>query len=282
MNLWYGFVAAVLPFSWAKYDFMKNALLAALLIGPSFGVLSTMVISSRLAFFSDVIGHSALTGVAIGILFGMVDPLPAMVGFAVVLAIGITLFRHWTQAASDTVLGVFFAGVVAFGIAILTRSGGFAKFTNYLIGDILSIGPKEIGFLALTFVLVFVYWGAAGNSLILSTMNTSLARSRGIRVMVLEASFASLIAVVVTLSIQWLGVLIINSLLILPAAAARIPARTVRAYTAWSASISLFSCVTGLIVSFYLDSSAGATIVLVAAACYMILALASVFMKKRQ
>ena len=131
-------------------------------------------------------------------------------------------------------------------------------------------------------MLVLAYWAVAGNALILSTMNNTLARSRGIKVLLLEASFSSLIAVVVTVSIQWLGVLIINSLLILPAAAARIPARTVRSYTAWAVGIGLFSCISGLIVSFYLNSSAGATIALVATVCYLILAVFSIFMKKRQ
>jgi zinc transport system permease protein len=282
MNFWYGIIDALLPFEWARYGFMKNALLAVLLIGPAFGTLGTMVVSSRLAFFSDVIGHSALTGVAIGMLFGLFDPLPAMLVFSGLLAIGITAFKRLTGASSDTVLGVFFAVVVAFGIAVLSRSGGFAKYTAYLVGDILSIGAEELLWLVFTLLAVIAYWIVAGNALLLGAVNSSLARSRGIRTFLLEASFSCLLALVVTVSIRWMGMLIINSLLVLPAAAGRIRARSVRSYTAWSAGIGLFSGIAGLILSYYLDASAGATIVLTAGGCYLALALSTIFGKKRQ
>ena len=141
----------ILPFGWAKYDFMKNALFAVILITPIFALLGTTVISRHMAFFSDVLGHSALTGVAIGVILGLKDPTVSMVLFAVLLAVAVTFFKSATKAASDTVIGVFFAMMVALGIVILSRSGGFARYTTYLIGDILSVTPGKI------FVLVVMH-----------------------------------------------------------------------------------------------------------------------------
>ena len=132
MEILYKAIESMLPFTWAKYDFMKNALLAVILITPVFALIGTMVISKHMAFFSDVLGHSALTGVAIGVILGLGDPTVSMVALGVLLAIAVVIFKGTTQAASDTVLGVFFAMVVALGIVILSRGGGFTKYTSYL------------------------------------------------------------------------------------------------------------------------------------------------------
>lgn len=264
--------------AWAKYDFMKNALLAVVLITPVFALIGTMVINKHMAFFSDVLGHSALTGVAIGVVLGLNDPTISMVALGVLLAVTVVAFKATTQAALDTVLGVFFAMSVAVGIVILSRGGGFAKYTAYLIGDILAVTPAHLLILAVIAVIVVLYWLAFGNRLTLVSVNSSLASSRGINVFFIEASFAILVALVVTLSIRLVGILIINSLLILPAAAARNVARDTRSYTMWAVAISLLSGITGLIVSYYWGTASGATIVIFAAILYCITIL---FRKKK-
>ena len=144
IDTFYKLIESVLPFAWAKYDFMKNALVAVILITPVFALIGTTVISKHMAFFSDVLGHSALTGIAVGIILGLNDPTVSMVGLAILLAVTVVIFKGTTQGSSDTVLGVLFAMVVALGIVILSRGGGFAKYTTYLIGDILAITPKQI------------------------------------------------------------------------------------------------------------------------------------------
>jgi zinc transport system permease protein len=257
-----------LPFEWVRYDFMKNALLATCLITPLFALLGTMVIGNRMAFFSDVLGHSALTGIAIGVILGLVNPLPAMIAFAILLAIGFSVLKQITRASPDTVLGVFLAATVALGVVILSRGGGFSKFTVYLIGDILAVTPAQMKLLLLLLALAVCYWLAAGNAMSLLCVNPSLARSRGLPVVLIEISFAALLAVVVSSSIRMLGILIINSLLILPAAAARNVATSMRSYTAWAIGISIASGLIGLIFSYYWGTASGATIVLCAAACY--------------
>ncbi len=257
-----------LPFDWARYDFMNNAFLAVLFFAPLLALIGTVVVSQKMAFFSDVLGHSALAGIGLGVVMGAPNPIWAMLVFMVILAVSIGFFREATKASIDTVLGVFFGVVVALGVVILSRGGGFAKYTIYLIGDILTVTPLQIRLLAVIFVAVLIYWLLASNSLFLISVNPVLAHSRRVPVWLVQTSFAILLAVVVALSIRLIGILMINSLLILPAAAARNLARNVRAYTFWALGISLASGIGGLIVSFYGGTAAGATIVLFAAVFY--------------
>jgi zinc transport system permease protein len=266
-------IQVLFPFAWSRYQFMQHALLAVLVISPVFALLGTMVISNRMAFFSDVLGHSALTGIAIGSLFGLGDPQWAMILFCALFAFLLNLFKGMTQAPSDTVLGVFFAMVVALGILILSKEGGFARYTAYLIGDVLAVAPDQIVLASVLLLVVVIYWVRFGNALVLVSLNPSLVRSKGVSVFWLETSFSILLALVVTVSIRMVGILLINSLLILPAATARIMAGSIREYTLWSVVISLISGIGGLIASYYLGTSAGATIVLCITLCYGLSAL---------
>ena len=269
IETWYKLVDVFLPFDWGRYIFMKNALLAVLVITPVYAILGTMVVSNRLAFFTDVLGHSALAGIAIGVLCGIHDPTWPMITMAICLAILINIFKGWTRASTDTILGVFLAFMVALGVTILSRQGGFVKYTKYLIGDILAVSPPEISWLVVIFFIVLIYWCIAGNALILTSVNSSLARSRRIKVFLLETSFTILLAIVVMLSIRLVGILIINSLLVLPAAASRNFARNTCAYTLWAVIFSVVSGFTGLVVSYYWGTASGATIVLFSVGCYV-------------
>lgn len=268
MDIWNS-VLSVLPFDWVRYDFMKTALLAVILVSPSFGLVGTTIVGNRMAFFSDVIGHSALTGLAIGILLGFADPRPVMIIFAVLLAIAIQFFKRVTSAAADTVIGVFFAATIALGVALLSRGGNFSKFTVFLVGDILGVTPAETAYLALMLLVIVLFWTVAGNAITLVGINPSLARSRGIRVFLIETAFSALVAAVVILSIRWVGILIINSLFILPAASSRLVSGSVRQYTVISVVLSLVAGIAGLIISFYWGTACGATIVLCAAVLYL-------------
>lgn len=266
MNIWYAIVD-ILPFEWAQPGsmfFMKNALLAILVISPLFGLLSTMVVENKMSFFSDALGHSAFTGMAIGTLISAaVDELWCAVLFAVVFALLFTWVRRKTNLASDTVIGVFSSTAVALGIFIATLGGGsFTKFNALLIGDILSVEPTKIGLLALILLLVIVLWLFSFNQLMLSSIHPALADSRGVKVFWQEALFCVAIAVVVTISMTWVGLLVINSLLVLPGAAARNLARNMRQYHLFSLAFAILSGIAGLMLSYYLGSSAGASITL--------------------
>ncbi|MGE5403504.1 MAG: metal ABC transporter permease [Candidatus Saccharibacteria bacterium] len=268
MNLWYSLVNYILPFQWLEFDFMKNALLALVLVSPIFGLAGAMVVNNRMAFFSDAIGHAALTGIAIGVILGLGSPLWAMLAFSILLAILISWAHIKTEASPDTVIGVFFAAAVALGIVILSRQGGFNKYSKYLIGDLLSITPGEIALLFVVLLVVMALWMLVFNKLFLVSFNPAVARSRRINTFAMETAFAVVIAMVVTVSIQWVGILVINSLLILPAAAARNISGSMRAYSLTAVLISFISGIAGLILSYYWETATGATIVLCAFACY--------------
>lgn len=265
MQLWYQLVDLLLPFQWAHHIFMKNALLGILLVTPMFGLLGTMIVSNRMAFFSDALGHSALTGIAAGVIIGISRPLWSMLLFSILLSIAILLVKNANTASTDTIIGVFSSTAVALGIVILSMRGGFTKYSVYLIGDLLSINSTDLLMLALAFITVTAMWLFIFNKLLMVSINQSLARSRGINVHFYDYFFTIIIAVVVTISIQWVGILIISSLLVLPAAAARNIAQNMKQYQVWAVSIAVVSGISGLILSYFLGTATGATIVVIAA-----------------
>ena len=270
MSLWYALWDA-LPFEMLHWNFMKNALLAVILMAPLFGLCSTMIVTGKMSFFSDALGHSAFTGIAIGSICGIASPTWIAVLFAVGFAALFSYVRSRSSQAADTVIGVFSSTAVALGIFIATLDGGsFTKYNRYLIGDILSITPIQIGLLALVLVGVILFWVLFSNRLTLSAIHPQLASSRNIPVSLTQGLFTAVIAVVVTLAISWVGLLIINSLLVLPGAAARNISRNLKQYHGFSILFALFSGILGLILSYYLGASAGAAICLVLAVIFAV------------
>ncbi|HOD01873.1 MAG: High-affinity zinc uptake system membrane protein ZnuB [Firmicutes bacterium ADurb.Bin300] len=258
------------PYDWLSYGFMRNALLATLIITPLFGILGTMAVNNNMAFFSDALGHSALTGIALGVLLGIDNEIISLVAFGVIIALTVTRVKNTKTASTDTVISVFSSASIALGLVILSYGGGFAKYSAYLIGDILSISEAEILTLFFVLLAVMVIWALLYNKLLLLSVNRELAASRGVKVSLVENIFVLIVATVVMLSIKWIGILLINSLLILPAAAARNIARSSRQHLVFSVLIALFCGVFGLMSSFYLDTAAGATIVLALAVVFFI------------
>lgn len=270
METIYSFLEAVLPFSFMQFDFMKNALIATLLITPLFGMLGTMAVNNKMAFFSDALGHSALTGIAIGVLLGSDNIIISLIAFGIIFGLGIRKVKSNSKASSDTVIGVFSSTSIALGIVILSKSGGFAKYSTYLIGDILTISPSDIKLMAVVLIISYIIWYIIYNKLLLLSINPSLSSSRGIKNAFIENIFVITVAVAVMLSIKQIGILTINSLLILPAAAARNICSNSKQYHITSTVIAMLSGVIGLIISFYADTAAGATMVLISAVIYFI------------
>ena len=278
MSIWYA-VCDFLPFEMLHWDFMKNALLAVLLMAPLFGLVSTMIVTGRMSFFSDALGHSAFTGIAIGCICGAASPTWVAVLFAVVFALLFSFVRSRSNQAADTLIGVFSSAAVALGIFIATLGGGsFTKYNKYLIGDILSVTPGEIGMLALVLLAVTVFWILFSNRLTLASIHPQLASSRGILVHLAQAGFTAAIAVVVTLAISWVGLLILNSLLVLPAASARNISRNLKQYHLFSVLFALGAGICGLVISYAWGASAGAAISLTLA---FVFAVTFCFRKKR-
>ena len=230
MSFWYT-ICELLPIEMLKWDFMKNALLAVLLMAPLFGLTSTIIVTGRMSFFSD----------ALALLFSFV--------------------RSRSNQAADTLIGVFSSAAVALGIFVATFGGGsFTKYNKYLIGDILSVTPVELLMLAIVLILVVIFWVLYSNRLALTAIHPQLASSRGISVKGSQTLFTTAIAVIVTLAISWTGLLILNSLLVLPGASARNVAKNLKQYHLLSILFALFAGIGGLVVSYCFGTSAGASI----------------------
>lgn len=268
MSIWYTLWDA-LPFEIFHWNFMKNALLAVIIMAPLFGLCSTMIVTGKMSFFSDALGHSAFTGIAIGCICGVAAPTWVAVLFAISFALLFSFVRSRSNQAADTIIGVFSSTAVALGIFIATIGGGsFTKYNKYLIGDVLSITPSQIGMLALVLLAVILFWVLFANKLTLSSIYPQLAASRGIRIGWIHSTFTAVIAVVVTLSISWVGLLILNSLLVLPGASARNVSKNLKQYHAFSIVFALIAGVSGLILSYYMGTSSGASICLVLAVIF--------------
>ena len=270
----YNAIDFLLPFQWLSHTFMKNAFIAILIITPLFGLLSTMVVSNKMSFFADSLGHGAFTGIAVGILLGGIDPMWGATLFSICFAIAITIIKNKGTSSTDTIIGVFSSMSIALGLVLMSFSSSLSKFSSYLVGDLLSISQGQIVLLIFVFIAVITLWVLIFNKLLVTSLNTSLANSRGMNTLLIEIIFTCTIAVIVTITIRWVGLLIINSLLVLPAAAARNISKNVRQYHLFSILIAIFSGIVGLIISYYLNTVTGATIVLVASVIFFITLLA--------
>lgn len=264
MDTIYHIMETLIPFEWLNYQFMKNALLAIIIITPLFGFVGTMIVNNKMAFFSDALGHSALTGMALGVVLKVSSMNLAMLIFAVVFALALNIMKRKQTVSTDTVISVFSSFSLSIGLVILSRGGDFSKYSNLLVGDILSITKSDLGLLLIIFVVAIIFWCFCYNKLQAVSIHHTLANSKGIPCRLIEDLFSILIALIVMFSIQWVGILIINALLILPAASSRNIASNVREYHLFAMLISIFSGILGLIISYYMNTATGPTIVIIA------------------
>ena len=256
---------SLLPLDCLKLSFMQQALLAVLLLTPMTAALGVEVISFRMAFFSDAIGHSAFAGVALGLLLS-IDPHWSMPAFGVLVGLAVMAVRRGSALSSDTVIGIVFSAVVAFGLAVVSRAGGVARdMQQFLYGDILTISEGEIAFLALLFPAILLFQAVGYNRLLAIALNPVMARVHGVRVALWQYVFAGLLALVVMFSVWAVGVLLVTAMLIVPAATARNLARTAGGMFWWALLAGVSSGFAGLTLSAqdWLATAGGATIILV-------------------
>lgn len=270
MEIIYNIIETILPFSFMEYEFMKNAFLALIIIAPLFGIIGTMIVNNKMSFFSDALGHSALAGIAIGTAIGISNYSVSMIMFAIIFAILLNYIKNKKTASTDTIISVFSSSAVAIGLMLMSKFGGITKYSSYLVGDILSVTLDEILLLFIIFIFTIIIWLKLCNKLVITSTNSTLARSKGVNVTLIENIFGVLIAVVVMLTIKWVGILLINALLILPAAASRNISRNMRQYTLYSIIISLFSGIFGLILSFIFEIATGPAIVVISAIIFFV------------
>lgn len=256
----------ILPFECLEPRFMRQALLALLLLTPMTGMLGAHVLNFRMAFFSDAVGHSAFTGLAAGLLLGA-PPQTAVLVFGVLVGLGVMLVRRESGLSADASIGIVFSAVVAFGLAVVSRAPNLSReIQSYLYGDILTVGEGEIAILACLLAVLAVFEFVGWNRLLALGLSSSLAKVEGVATAFWQYLFAGLLALVVMFAARTVGVLLVTALLIVPAASARNFASDMRGLFWWAIGISLFSGISGLLLSAqeWLGTASGATVILVA------------------
>lgn len=264
----YNALSSSFPFEWAEFAFMWRGLLAMAVIAPLCALMGVHVVNFRLAFFSDAISHSTFAGVALGLLFGLA-PFYAVIGLGVAAGIGITLLKSRSDLSSDTIISVILSALVALGIVLLHVQKETRGFEAYLYGAVLALSDAELLALYAVGIGVFILIARWFNRLILISLNADLAASRGIPARRMEYLFAVILALVVTFSLRAVGLFMVTALLVIPAATARNLAGGIRGLF-WIALVSAWAAgLSGILLAFYLDTPAGATIILISSLLFL-------------
>jgi zinc transport system permease protein len=267
----YTLLAQALPFECLQTRFMQQALVGLLLLAPMAATMGIMVVNFRMAFFADAISHSAFAGVALGLIFS-VDPNWTMPMFGLLVGLGIMILQRHSSLSSDTVIGVFFSAMIAFGLAIVSRDRTLARdLQRFLYGDILTISDAQILCLLVLFLVFMTFQVMSYNHLLYIGLNPTLAQAHRIRVAAHQYIFAGLLALIVMFSVQAVGVLLVTAMLIVPAAAARNVARSAGAMFWWALLFSISSAIIGLVISAqdWARTATGATIIMVACGWFL-------------
>lgn len=268
----YDLAARLLPFECMQMRFMQQALVGLVLLAPMAAAMGVQVVNFRMAFFADAISHSAFAGVAIGLILAF-DPKLTMPAFGVAVGLAIMAAQRRSALSSDTVIGVFFSAVVAFGLAVVSRDRNVARdIQRFLYGDILTITDGEVLCLIALFVGLILFQAFSYNRLLYIGLNPVLAKAHRVRVAAYQYIYAGLLSLVVIFSVWAVGVLLVTALLIVPAATARNFARSAGAMFWWALLVSVTAAVGGLIISAqdWAGTATGATIILVAFVWFLV------------
>jgi len=260
-----------------QYGFVINALLCAFFIGPVLGGVGTMVVTKRMAFFSQAIGNAAMTGVAIGVLLGesYTEPYVSMFGFCVLFGLVLNYTKGRTRISSDTLIGVFLSISLAVGASLLLFVS--AKVNTHILeavlfGSVLTVSDTDMNVLLITTMAVVVVAIPLFNPLLLASFNPSLADVRGVKVQLVEYVFVLLITLLTVACLKIVGAVLVEALLLIPAAAARNLIRSMKGFVFLSIAISTVSCITGVMIpmQFDLPVPSGGAIIMVAACIFIL------------
>ncbi len=260
-----------------KYAFVINSLLSAIFIGPILGGLGTMVVTKRMAFFSESIGHAALTGIALGVLFGepYESPYIMLFTYCIIFAILINFTRNRTMMSSDTLIGIFLSISIALGgslIIFVSSKVNTHMLESVLFGSILTVSDRDITVLFFSTILLMIIVIPNFNKMLLSSFNTNVAVVKGVRVKLLEYLFILLITLVTVSSIKIIGASLVEALFLIPAASAKNLSRSIKSFFFYSIFFALISCILGILLPLYFDVTipSGGSIILVAAIIFFI------------
>lgn len=260
------FIGWLLPFECMQDRFMQQAMLGLVLLAPMAAAMGVQVVNFRMAFFADAISHSAFAGVAIGLLFSL-DPQWTMPLFAILVGLAIMAAQRRSALSSDTIIGVSFSAVMAFGIAVVSRDSGMRRqIDQFVFGDILTIDDTGLLCLIALFAALLAFQAFSYNRLLYVGLNPVLAKAHCVHVAVYQYLYVGLLSLVVIFAVWIVGVLLVTALLVVPAAAARCMARTAGGMFWWAIIVSVSSAIIGLLISAqpWADTATGATVILVA------------------
>ncbi len=253
-----------------SFPFFQRALLGGMFVAVTLSLLSFFVVLRRIAFVGAGISHSALAGVAIGLMLGINTTVSAT-GFCALIALLIGYVSRSGKVREDAAIGITFSGTMALGVTIIALSGRYmSNIFSYLFGSILNITTGDIILMAVYCLATAALLGLFFKHLLLASFDENIARVAGVRVGFLHYLLLVLIAVVTAASIKLVGIIMVSALLVLPAATAGQLARTYGPMLFISITAGLISLFTGLVLSYTLDLPSGATIVLCACALFFI------------
>jgi zinc transport system permease protein len=259
------------------YAFVVNGLLCAFVIGPLLGGIGTMVVAKRMAFFSQAVGNAALTGVAIGVIIGesYTAPYMSMFSFCLLFALFLNFSKNRTKMSADTLIGVFLSISLAIGATVLLWVS--AKVNTHILdtvmfGSILTVNDTDMNVLLATTLLTLITAVPLYNRMLLASLNPSLAHVRGIRVHLLEYVFVLLVTILTVACVKIVGAVLVEALLLIPAAAARNLTRSLRGFVLTSIAFSTVSCIVGIYapMRFDLPLPSGGAIILTAAVLFIV------------
>jgi zinc transport system permease protein len=258
-----------------SYEFVVNGFLCALIVGPLLGAMGTMVVIKRMAFFSQAVGNAALTGVAIGVILGesYTAPYVSMFSFCILFGLLLNFTRNRTKMSSDTLIGVFLSISLAVGATALLFVS--AKVNTHILdtvmfGSILTVNNLDMNVLLVTALITAAVALPLYNQMLLASLNPNLAHVRGVNVHLLEYVFVLLITILTVACVKIVGAVLVEALLLIPAAASRNLNTSIRGFVLWSVIFSTFSCVFGVYapMAYDLPIPSGGAIVLTAAVIF--------------
>jgi zinc transport system permease protein len=263
------------------YGFVVNALFAGLLIGPVLGGLGTLVVVKRFAFFSEAVGHAALTGVAIGILLGepYTGPYGSLFGYCLLFGLLLNYLRNRTGLSPDTLIGVFLSVSLAVGASLLLVLAGRINIhilENVLFGSVLTVNAQDLAVLTLVSLLVVALTIPMYNRFMLASFNPQLASVRGVLVKPLDYLFVMLVALVTVAAVKVIGAILVGALLVIPAAAARLLSQSLKGFFWLSVLIATFCTLIGVFlpIAVELPVPSGASIIIMAGIVFAVAAIA--------
>jgi len=233
------------------YAFVVNGFLCSLVIGPLLGCMGTMVVVKRMAFFSQAVGNAALTGVAIGVVLGesYTAPYASMFSFCVLFGLLLNFSRNHTKMSSDTLIGVFLSISLAIGATVLLWVSARVNthiLDTVMFGSILTVSDTDISVLLAVTLVIAVTALPLYNQMLFASLNPGLAQVRGVPVRLLEYVFVLLVTILTVACVKIVGAVLVEALLLIPAAAARNVNRSIRGFVLWSMVFSTISCLVGV------------------------------------